>query len=418
MRPVAAAKLFFVIALCTTYLISVSQIGPAIYKSVVADETGFAAGTMIGSISIASLSKEEAVQKVRAKVNEWKASAQLALAYQEKTVAIPTRLFSFRVEQSIQQAVDGRPSQLVVQLDKEAVSTLAAQLATPALASSLQLDKLVNDITKSAALLQRNREPFDLARYIGQQTTEKIAVSVGSITNLGEQKAEVIAWVDNHPSIEIKGKTVFSLAAYVKGMSSLAMSTIASAVYQAVLLTNFTIVERHTSRSLPDGIPLGYEAKVDGNISDLRVYNPNTTAYTLQFQTVGTGFRVTLYGLPFTYQYVIKTGEVEYFPPKTVVQYNPSLKPGERYVKAAGRQGMLVKVKKETYDESKQLIKTEVISEDFYPPVHAIEVRGLELGTTPTNETETPSSDKAQSNEQTKTPTQEEQPNESDQYEK
>ncbi|GGJ67609.1 hypothetical protein GGR02_000978 [Anoxybacillus voinovskiensis] len=418
MRPVAAAKLFFVIALCTTYLISVSQIGPAIYESVVANETGFAAGTMIGSISIAALSKEEAVQKVQTKVNEWKTSAQLTLAYQEKTVAIPARLFSFRVEQSVQQAVDGRPSQLVVQLDKEAVSTLAAQLATPALASSLQFDKLVNDITKSAALLQRHREPFDLARYIGQQTTEKIAVSAGSITNLGEQKAEVIAWVDNHPSIEIKGKTVFSLAAYVKGMSSLAMSTIASAVYQAVLPTNFTVVERHTSRSLPDGIPLGYEAKVDGNISDLRVYNPNTTAYTLQFQTVGTGFRVTLYGLPFTYQYVIKMGEVEYFPPKTVVQYNPSLKPGERYVKAAGRQGMLVKVKKETYDESKQLIKTEVISEDFYPPVHAIEVRGLELGTTPTNETETPSSDKAQSNEQTKTPTQEEQPNESDQYEK
>ncbi|ANB61047.1 G5 domain-containing protein [Anoxybacteroides amylolyticum] len=418
MRPVAAAKLFFVIVLCTIYLISVSQIGPTVYESLVANDTDFAAGTIIGSVSVASFSKEEAAQKLQAKVNEWKTSAQLTLIYQEKTVAIPTRLFTFRVEQSVQQAVNGHPSQLVVQLDKEAVSALAEQLITPALASSLQLDKLANDIMKSAALLQRNREPFDLARYIGQQATERTAVSVGSITNLREQKAEVIAWVEHHSSIEIKGKTLLSLAAYMKGMSSLAMSTIASAVYQAILPTNFTVVERHTSRSLPDGIPLGYEAKVDGKISDLRVYNPNTTAYTLQFQTVGNGFRVTLYGLPFAYQYVIKTGEVEYFPPKTVVQYNPSLKPGERYVKDSGRQGMLVKVKKETYDENKQLVGTEVISEDFYPPVHATEVRGLELGTAPTNETENPSSSETQNNEQTKTPTQEEQPNESDQYEK
>lgn len=418
MRPVAAAKLFFIIVLCTIYFISISQIGPTVYESVVANDTDFAAGTIIGSVSVASFSKEEAVQKLQAKVNEWKTSAQLTLTYQEKTVAIPTRLFTFRVEQSVQQAVNGRPSQLVVQLDKEAVSTLAAQLVAPALASSLQLDKLVNDITASAALLQRNREPFDLARYIGEQATEKTAVSVGSITNLGEQKAEVIAWVENHPSIEIKGKTVFSLASHVKGMSSLAMSTIASMVYQAVLPTNFTVVERHTSRSLPDGIPLGYEAKVDGKTSDLRVYNPNTTAYTLQFQTVGNGVRVALYGLPFAYQYVIKTGEIEYFPPKTVVQYTPTLKPGERYVKESGRQGMLVKVKKETYGANKQFMDAQIVSEDFYPPVHATEVRGLELGTTPTNDTETPSSSETQNNEQTKTPTQEEQPNESDQYEK
>jgi hypothetical protein len=166
----------------------------------------------------------------------------------------------------------------------------------------------------------------------------------------------------------------------MKGISSDGMSLIASAVYQAILPTNFMVVERHTGRSLPDGIPLGYEAKVDKKVRDLRFYNPNINSYTLRFQEVGNGFRVTLVGLPFAYKYVIKVGETEYFNPKTIAQYSPLLKPGERQIKQVGRQGMLVKVKKETYDENNQFIQSEVVSEDFYPPVYTIEVRGLELG--------------------------------------
>lgn len=381
LRLFTAIKLFFVIVFCTIYLISFSQFGPLVYQSFFAETDRFASGTMVGTVSVANLSKEEAIQAVQEKVNEWKASARLSIAYQEKTETVPVQFFAFQVEQSVEQAVDGKPSQFVVQIDKEAFSSLVHKLVIPSLASLLNREQLERDMIHIVSRLQLNPQPIDLARYIaGKQAVENMPVSAATMNRLGEHRAEVLAWIANHPAIEIKGKSVFSLLSYIKGLSSDGMSLIASAVYQVMLPTNFTVVERHTSRSLPDGIPLGYEAKVDSKTRDLRFYNPNINSYTLRFQEIGDGFRVTLVGLPFAYKYVLKAGEVEYFNPRTIVQYSPFLKPGERQIKQIGKQGMLAKVKKETYDENNQLIRSEAVSEDFYPPAYTIEVRGLELG--------------------------------------
>lgn len=43
---------------------------------------------------------------------------------------------------------------------------------------------------------------------------------------------------------------------------------------------------------------------------------------------------------------------------------------------------MIVKVVRETHTEEGELVKTEVLSEDFYPPVHRIEVHPLEAAPT------------------------------------
>lgn len=385
MRNAAAVKLFFVIAICTIYLISFSQIGVLAYETFLGETGRLPAGTMVGPISVANRSKQEAMAEIVKKVGEWKENATITVAYQEKKEEIPTSLFTFQIEQSVAQIVEGRMSPLFVQLDVQAFSEMIKKLLPPPLSASINLEKLQNDFTAIASSLQTPSQPIDLAAYVSRSDKTMQQVSAATL-EIGKKQTPLLAWISANPAIEIKGKSVFSLASYVKAtggsLSSEEMSAIASAIYRAILPTNFAVVERHTSSELPDGIEIGYEAKVDGQHRDLQFYNPNTTAYTLRFQKTENGLRVALFGLPFTYKYVVRVGEIEYFKPRTIVQYSPFLRPGERRFKQAGKRGMLVKVKRETYDEQNHLVRVETIAEDFYPPSYNIELRGLELGST------------------------------------
>ncbi|EZP76340.1 hypothetical protein H839_13724 [Parageobacillus genomosp. 1] len=391
MRSAAAVKLFVIIAICTIYFISFSQIGALAYETFFADTDRLPAGTMVGPISLAGKSKQEALQVVEEKVNEWKANASIAVVYQEKKDVIPASLFTFQPEQSVAQMVSGRSAPLLVLVDMQACSAIIQKLLPSPLDSAINLKKLENDLIDIAARLQ-TQSKLDLAAYIPVDGDAQQAVSSAVIKTSNK---ELLEWVAANPMIEIKGKQIFSLASYMKeagkSLSSEAMSIMASAIYETILPTNFTIVERHTSRELPDGIKIGYEAKVDDR-RDLQFYNPNTTAYTLSFQKGEAGLRVTLVGLPFAYQYVARVGNAEYFEPRTVVQYSPLLRPGERQLKQSGKRGMLVKVTRETYDGQHHRVRVETIAEDFYPPSYNIELRGLEVGDVPSDTNENSSS--------------------------
>jgi hypothetical protein len=160
-------------------------------------------------------------------------------------------------------------------------------------------------------------------------------------------------------------------------ISSDALTVLASAIYEAILPTNFEVIERHTSTALPANIRPGFEARVEEGERDFIFFNPNDSAYTLQLTIEANQLKVSCIGFPFIHKYVIKLDPIEYYEPKTVVQYSAMLKPNEKRVKQQGKQGMLIRVHKETYDLNNQLLETEVVAEDFYPPVHTVEVRSL-----------------------------------------
>jgi hypothetical protein len=384
-RNKAVVKLFLVIVLSTTYLISFSQIGAFAYESIFLKHNRFAEGTMIGSVNVSGLSKKEAINTIVNHVNEWKAVQNMTITYQETKETIPADLFTFQIEQSVEQAVDGQQSQLFVVLDEKQLYSLISRMVGENLISLFDIERLKNDVIEIAATLKTNSALIDIANYVIQdQMMEQKVINEAVITNLQGNQTEVLAWISKHPTIEIKEKSQFSLSNYFKeqsdSLSSEGMSLIASAIYQTVLPTNFIIMERHTSRELPNNIQLGYEAKVDGQSRDFIFYNPNSSSYTLELQPINNGFKVALKGLPFVNKYMIKLDEVEYFEPKTIIQYSPTLQPNEKRIKQEGKQGMLVKVKKAVYDEQNHLLKTELIAEDFYPPVHKIEIHGLDIG--------------------------------------
>lgn len=158
------------------------------------------------------------------------------------------------------------------------------------------------------------------------------------------------------------------------------MTLFASALYETIIPTNFEIVERHTSAVLPNGVKAGFEAAVEQNKKDFIFFNPNDRAYTFEWKMEGDRMQVTLIGPPFIYQYALKTDPIEYYDPKTIVQYSALLKPNEKRIKEEGKKGMLIRLHKEVYDRNGSFIEKVLVSEDFYPPVHRVELRGLQLG--------------------------------------
>ncbi len=113
-------------------------------------------------------------------------------------------------------------------------------------------------------------------------------------------------------------------------------------------------------------------------------FNPNDRAYTFEWKMEGDRMQVTLIGPPFIYQYALKTDPIEYYDPKTIVQYSALLKPNEKRIKEEGKKGMLIRLYKEVYDRNRTLVETVLVSEDFYPPIHRVEVRGLRSETSET----------------------------------
>jgi hypothetical protein len=206
----------------------------------------------------------------------------------------------------------------------------------------------------------------------------------------------------SHSKIEIPAQSSFSLLGFVKtkkleNISSESLSLLATAIYQTVLSTNFTIVERNIGTKLPQNMSLGFEAKVNSKENqDFEFSNPNKSKYVLELQINNHQLIVTLKGEKLPYDYKIRTKNKQYFSPKTIVQYSPMLTPGQTKVVTGGTDGQEVEVYRDTY-QADQYIKSERISDDYYPPEYRVEINALDV---PSSQQGTSAQNTAQTNAQ------------------
>jgi len=380
-KGAAATKLFAVLAICTVYFTVFSRLGAFAYEAWAPNDGRLGPGTAVGPVSLDGMTPAEARQVVADRVNEWKATASIPIQYQEKTAELPADMFQFRLEESTKRLADRKRMPLFVIVDLEKCLEAASAIVPSAVLPSLDVKRLGADLEELAAGLQAPSSPLDLVAYVSLSNTEMPVVSQAAVA---AADPAIARWLSSERRVTMKAKQLFSFGGYIKKagptLSDEAAGIIASAVYKAVLATNFTIAERYTSRALPEGVPLGFEAAIDGG-RDLEWFNPNSTDYTLTLRYDGRNVRAAISGLPFSYQYIIRADEVEQIEPRTVVQYDPRLAPGETKVKEAGRPGLFVKVVREVRDGAR-LVRKETVSEDFYPPAYTIEVRGLEIDET------------------------------------
>lgn len=370
-------KLFLVLTMSITYIMGFSHFGALAYVSITNQNELFAKGTMIGTIGIEGKSSKQALQLTKEQLSKWLKETTITLKYKEKNQSLDINFFNFDLEYSIKQVKMGQANFVMVQL--EPLEDLLSSFSTSLQLENLKVDELESDLLATATMLEAGNYQFRLEDYLANSQGSEMATLNESSIQM-DSEGELGLFLDK--SIEIGATSQFSLLKYIENeignISSITLSKIATAIYEVVLPSNFTIIERHISNELPTYATLGFEAKADIELNqDLIFSNPNEFSYFIEFSEENNGIEVSLRGPELLYRYVVTTDEKESFKPKIIRQFNPNLGPTEIKVKVEGKEGQLIKVYKEHLDEQGNMIKKELVAEDFYPPIHQIEVQGL-----------------------------------------
>jgi hypothetical protein len=389
-------KLFVVLFFSTAFIFSFSHFGAKAFENLTGADGKFSEGTTVGVVDVSGKTETEAISLLEEKYVDWVKNTKVELQYSEITVPLDVNLFHFDSAQTVTSIKDGQQNPAIVTIDLlqvgEQVQILFPQIDT----NILELTKLTADLNKTASQFSNGSFSFNLSTdYLLVDAGNKDAVISEISVELKNMPNDFQSVIEANPEIMIEKENKFSLlefAANQKIENSSILSIIATGMYQAILPTNFLIDERNISNALPDYALLGMEAKV--NVAkglDLVVSNPNKAAFKVELRLENKKLFVTLKGEMLLYEYEISKKDEQALIPKTVVQYSPLVQSGKVQVQSEGADGKIIKVYRNVY-QNNQLIKNELISEDYYPPVYRVEIHGLK-GTeqnTATNDGNTP----------------------------
>lgn len=381
MRNQQVIKLFLVLIICTSYIYGFSQFGVQAYDTLWKDNSTFEKGTTIGSVDVSGKSKSQASQLVDQEAAKWLKDAKIEIHFKEKTIPFDNSLITLRVGESVNQAKQGQQNNLLVVM--ESIDSFMASISPELSNTVYDFEKIKSAVLSQAARLQSGKQEIQLNDYLIDPQYEKENVISKVSVNAKIAENDIALLTDKLSEIELKPMSQFSLLSTLKDLdlkqvSAQSINMLATGIYQVILPTNFAIIERQISEELPKYANLGYEAKadIDKNM-DLVFSNPNESSYQLKLDWKKNKLTVSLLGPSFLNQYRIQTKDKQTFKPKIIVQFNPQLNPTQKIVEQEGQEGQLIKVIRTTFDETGKLLKTEQISEDFYAPIHRIEVQGL-----------------------------------------
>ncbi|WP_165352528.1 G5 domain-containing protein [Bacillus infantis] len=379
MKNQQGVKLFLVLIACTFFIYGFSRFGEMAVESLQTRNL-FSSGTAIASVDLGGSTESGAMEAADKQVTSWLESAELLMVYKEKTVPFDLSLIEFSVEQSIQQVEDGQQNFLFADIDNDSLTDFLLNISPALQPVEIDLQRLKSDLLLYAKNLNPGIHTINLESYLLNQ-----ADGSGLINSVAIGLPEGVKVQPESFKAEVLPESNFSLLEFLDAreegqpLNALLYSAIGTGVYEAVLPANFAIIERHIGEKLPQYAKPGFEAKVDpGKNEDLVIANPNKTSYFLEVVIEPSKVTVSLEGESFLNKYIVNTADQESFKPRVIKQYNPLLGPDEVKIKQEGKNGKLIRVIREVYDEKGELLEREAISEDFYPPVHRIEVYGLE----------------------------------------
>ncbi|CAH2716271.1 hypothetical protein BACCIP111895_03455 [Neobacillus rhizosphaerae] len=374
-------KLFVVLFFSTAFIFSFSHYGAKAFEKLTNTDGEFSDGTAIGALDVSGKTEVEVISLLEEKYVDWLKDTTIGLQYGEKIVPFDVNQFHLDAKQTVDSIKDGQKNPAFITIDKSQVEVQVQMLFPQIKINDINLDKLTNSINKTASLFEAGSHSFNLfEEYLLADHIKKDAVLNVAVIDMIEVPEGLQSLIKNNASIEIPEESTFSLLEYAKKYKIKETSTLnvmATGIYQAVLPWNFSIVDRSISSSLPDYANLGFEAKVNQTKkADLVIANPNKVKYMLELQLDNGSLKVTLKGEKLVYNYKITTKDEQKLKPKTIIQYSPLLLPGKTTVQTKGAEGLIVKVYRDVY-QGNTFIKSELISEDYYPPTYQVEVHGL-----------------------------------------
>lgn len=361
---------------CTAFLIVFSNLGTFAYEAVFNQAEGYRKGTTVGTVNIEGLSSQEAMGKMAATVEEWKANTIFKLKMQDKEILLTPTFFKIDIKGSLAGVVDGQSSPLVASIDEGILKEQIKQ-TNEQIASFIDYSTLMGHLKQNIDLMKPVTYEMDLFELVKNNNTSKQVLSRSVTTGFDRQlEGPIFDWIDKLNSISIKAMESYSLLSIVDGerisnQRLEALNVIATGLYEAALLAGFDIQERYISTTLPPYSKLGLEAKVIPGKMDLAFNNPKTSDITIKLELVDSKLIISIEGFTSEYKYDVIQINQKTYKPKIIIQYTASLQGSETKVQK-GIAGQSIDVYRKKLDLNNQLLESELISNDFYLPVHTV----------------------------------------------
>ncbi|MDN7240348.1 VanW family protein [Planococcus sp. N028] len=384
------ARTFIVILTSALLFFGAANAGAfAVDKWVFPTET-FGENTYIGTTDVSNMALADAKMLFTGQTEAWRSTAELHVTYQDATAKYPLDTAEILLDETVSQAQTGAQNQFVYHLPSETTSAFLVQQFPVAGFTERDISAIKAKLEQSLAAGQTKTnvtisdDTLQLEKQIVSEVSFPHKLSSAGID-------EVLAALQD---LEIPAGAQFSFLEFVSELNlnevtDTELTEIASAIYTAVLKTNFSIEERSIGNAVPDLIPIGQEAAINRALGiDLVFTNPNASSFKLNVAIEGKSLAVSLSGYPLVYTYAIQTGSEEKVKPRLIKQFSAFVSYGKE-VEEDGREGVRIEVLRSILADGKEL-EVEAISTDFYPPVHRVEVYPLTAPATATTPAVTP----------------------------
>jgi hypothetical protein len=379
-KSIRFIKIFCTLLLSTLFVLGFSHLGASAYEKFVLKVKTYGPNTSIASVNISGKSEAEARELLLQKIEEWKLEGRVSIRHVDKEINVKTSIFTFDIEETLNSAANNG-NELIVTIPEEELKAVLTNNIPSINLARYDLGKVKNKLEQSASSLTPEIS-LQLEDFISD--SQEVTVLSQVQKDMVKMTPDIRIFIETFPSIKIDGSSQFSLMNFLENEGFIIeedqnLSVISSIIYELLLPTNFSIAERNTSLSLPPYAKLGYEAHFDTEKNmDFVFANPNQVSYEIQFELEDNTISTKLVGRPFPHQYNVIVQGKETFLPRTIKQFSPFISKGDMTVKEQGKEGSLIKVYRQTLDPRGQLLDETLLAEDFYPPVHRIELHPIE----------------------------------------
>lgn len=366
----------FLLLFSTSFIFGATFGGAKAYEYVFPPVVEMNNGTLVGPVQVGGLTKEEAQEKVKEAIAEWKKNTVVEFYYFDKLISVNEGVIQFFIPESLELASRNGFSPLHTEVNETMILSTFEQSEIGVSADSINSELLVKTVQESASVLSKEKLRLNLNDFVVD--SEKLVeetVAEATIANLNSTLL-LPEMVEKLNGYVIKAQEPFSLLDALKqvGIEPVEgeqLNIVATGLYKAFLQTNFEIFERHIGLSLPEYAELGFDAIVLPKNADLKIFNSNYYDYKLALSFENNQLSVLIEGLPLPYLYEIVQKNKKEIEPRKIVHFSPTRRIGDKAIVKNGQNGYSTEVYRQViHPETDQLLFEHFLFEDFYPPVH------------------------------------------------
>ncbi|MFC5603951.1 VanW family protein [Sporosarcina koreensis] len=343
----------------------------------------FSDHTYIGPFNISNSKTKQAKSKLASDFSELQSMLEVNLIYQDIQFSLPPESIKFDIDMTLANANSGEDNPIFTTVSRGGLKTVLNQELPRIQFPKEAIDSIADGIEKElqTGIMPKNVHITD---YIGKNVIpdEAVASSEYSIDGISSALTKAIHTLDNSVVQPFESFSMMELltSPEIGPLSDEEMTLLSSILYSAVLQTNFQIDERNISTVVSPNFQPGFEAAMNQSLGlDFQFTNPNKTEFTIRAAWSAGAIHLSIEGLPFYYIYEPSMTNIESFKPRTIRQYSSFVHDGQVVVSQEGEEGMEAIVKRKMSVDG-QIVETEDISEDFYAPIHRIEIYPLSSG--------------------------------------